>query len=412
MTALVAAGCAAPPVARPPARQPAVVQPAGEPSRPPAARAEAQGAPGIGTEPPGARVPAPPPEPSSVAELPDWAGDDLAGLVPALDAQCRSPRPPAPWPALCAEYRGEPRASAGALRAWLARRFQAWPLQGPGGEARGLITGYYEPLVTGSRTRTGDAQVPLYRKPRDLLRIELGELWPGAPASGLRGRLAGDRVVPYPARAEIDAQPLPGGQELVWIDDPVAAFFLQIQGSGRVRLPDGTMLRIGFADHNGHPYRAIGATLVERGALTREQADAEGIRTWLRANPAAAGEVMRSNPRVVFFRELPNDPGDPGPPGSLGVPLTAGRSLAIDPRSVPPGALMYVDTVHPLSAAPLRRTVLAQDTGAAITGAVRADLFWGFGEEAGRAAGAMRAPGRLWVLWPIEAGPPPGAAGR
>jgi len=214
---------------------------------------------------------------------------------------------------------------------------------------------------------------------------------------------------PYPTRAQIENEGLPAASVLLWIDDPIEAFFLHVQGSGRVRLPDGSIVRIGFADHNGHRYRSIGRELIERGAMDAEAVDAASIRAWLRANPAQARGVMQANPRYIFFRELPAPAvatASAGPPGSLGVALTPMRSVATDPAFVPPGALLFVDGTHPESGAPLRRAVVSQDRGAAIVGAVRADLFWGSGDEAGRLAGLARQPMRMWLLWPKGALPP------
>ncbi|HYF59997.1 MAG TPA: MltA domain-containing protein [Burkholderiaceae bacterium] len=368
-------------------------------------------------------APAAPVEPAS---LPGWAADPLDGLAAAIARQCALRAPPAPWPALCAEFAalddgGAPAASGAArptLRDWLAARFAAWPLQDARGGVEGLITGYYEPLLTGSRRRESPAQVPLYGRPPDLLTIDLAGVEPKLSGLRLRGRLQGQRVVPYHSRADIEtASPL-AGHELIWVDDPVDAFFLEIQGSGRVRLRDGTTVRVGYADQNGHPYRAIGRTLIERGALRAEEVTAPAIRRWLRENPQQAPEVMRGNPSQVFFRELPAPPppapGEPeaGPPGSLGVPLTAARSLAVDRSVVPLGSLVWLDTADPIDGRPLRRAMAAQDTGGAIAGAIRADFFWGFGERAERAAGLMRSPGRLWVLWPRGEAPPGRALSR
>jgi membrane-bound lytic murein transglycosylase A len=205
-----------------------------------------------------------------------------------------------------------------------------------------------------------------------------------------------------PSRTRIETTALLAGGELVWLDDPVEAFFLQVQGSGRVRLRDGRVMRVGYAGDNGLAYRAIGSVLVARGAMQAAEVDAGRIKAWLRANPGEAAAVMRSNPRYIFFRELPPAPAGLGPPGSLGVPLTPMRSVAVDPKRVPPGSLLWLDTTDPLDGAPLQRMVVAQDTGAAIVGTVRADLFWGAGERAERGAGLMKQPGRLWLLEPLR----------
>src|SRR6185436_10521576 len=188
------------------------------------------------------------------------------------------------------------------------------------------------------------------------------------------------------------------GREIVWVDDPVDLFFLQVQGSGRIALDTGETMRVGYAEHNGYPYRSIGRILVERGDLALEKASMQGIKAWALANPGKLTELLNQNSRYVFFRELPA--GAAGPPGALGVPLTPRRSIAVDPRFVPLGAPVYIATTWPLTEKPLNQLVLAQDTGSAIRGAVRADYFWGFGEDAAREAGRMKQPLRMWVLMP------------
>jgi membrane-bound lytic murein transglycosylase A len=366
--------------------------------------------------------------PVSPAFLPGWAGDDLDGLSAAISRQCAMRTPPGSWPKLCIEFNALPQAKAGsngsrptpiALRRWLETRFAAWPLRDASGGAEGLLTGYYEPQLTGSRKRESSQQTPLYSRPADLLTIDLAEVEPRLAGMRLRGRLQGQRVVPFYSRADIETKGPLTGNELLWVDDRVGAFFLEIQGSGRVTLRDGATVRVVYADQNGHPYRAIGRTLIDRGALRSDEVSAPSIRSWLQANPAQAAEVMRTNPSVVFFREAPPPPtpapGDPeaGPAGSLGVPLTALRSLAVDRSKVALGSLVWLDTTHPVDGKPMRRAMAAQDTGGAITGAIRGDVFWGYGAEAERAAGLMRSRGRMWVLWPAgEALPASGDSAR
>ena len=307
----------------------------------------------------------------SPANLPGWQSDDLKGLSDAIEQQCGMRRPPPPWEALCAEFG---RLDPGKLRHWLERRFSVVPLLAKDGSATGLVTGYYEPLVQGSRTRTSSRQVPLYRK----------------PAKALLARKL--------TRAQIENSGMLAGTELVWLDDPIEAFFLQIQGSGRIMLREGGSMRVGYAADNGLRYRAIGRVLIERGAIPAPEISAQTIRNWLRANPEQALEVMQQNPRYVFFRELRGIATDAGPLGSLGVSLTAGRSVAIDRSRIAPGSILFLDTSDPIRGAPLRRVVIAQDTGGAIVGPIRVDLFWGSGEKAGEAAGQMKQDGRLWLL--------------
>jgi membrane-bound lytic murein transglycosylase A len=236
--------------------------------------------------------------------------------------------------------------------------------------------------------------------PPDLLTIDLSEVVPDLKNMRLRGRLQGNKVVPYYSRAEIVAHENDfADRVLLWVDDAVELFFLQIQGSGRVKLPDGKLVRIGYADQNGHPYRSVGRVLIDRGELTLDQASMQGIQAWARANPDKLNELLNNNPSYVFFREVQSS-GNEGPQGALGVPLTAERSIAVDARSVPLGAPVFLSTKQPNTGMPLNRLMLAQDTGGAISGVVRADFFWGFGAEAGNRAGRMKHDGEMWVLLP------------
>jgi membrane-bound lytic murein transglycosylase A len=321
------------------------------------------------------------------ARLPGWTADSIEATRPAIEAQCRLAKPPGIWASLCQELkRPIP------FRAWVESTFIARPLSDAQGRDQGLITGYHEPLLSGSVTRESASQTPAYRLPATL-----------DPREG--GKPPNARGGAWHSRAEIESGRVDGLQPLVWLDDPVEAFFLQVQGSGRVRLRDGRWMRLGYAGHNGQPYHAIGRELVARGELTREQADAPGIKAWLRANPERAPAVMRTNPRYVFFRELSLSE-SAEPLGSLGVPLTAGRSIATDRAHIAPGSLVFLESTEPVTGAPLRALMVSQDTGGAIVGAVRADVYWGSGDLAEQRAGRMRHTGRLWILEPRSAANP------
>jgi membrane-bound lytic murein transglycosylase A len=334
--------------------------------------------------------------------LPGWQEDTHAAAWPAFLQTCRGLRNRAngaawrPICALAAEVDGK---SDTAVREFFEKNLQAHAISTGEGAAEGMVTGYYEPLLLGARQPSKKFMQPVHGVPDNLLTIELGELFPELKGKRVRGRVEGNKVVPYWPRGEILAQgnKLPA-KTLAYVDDPIELFFLQIQGSGRIRLPDGSQMRVNYADQNGHPYRSIGRLLVERGDLKLEEASMQGIQAWARANPARLNELLNANPSYVFFREMPAS--DDGPIGALGVPLTTERSIAIDPRSVPLGAPVYLATTRPNSAQPLNRLVMAQDTGGAIKGAVRADFFWGFGKEAGALAGRMKQNGRMWVLLP------------
>lgn len=339
------------------------------------------------------------------SDLPGWTEDDHAQAWPALRESCKTIARQPRWQGVCAAAQalGE-RPSGAHVRQYFETRFDPWMTVNPDGSREGLITGYYEPLIKGSRTRSERYRWPVHGVPRDMLTIELGDVYPDLRGMRLRGRVVGNKIVPYWTRAELDRmQGDVPATTLLWAADPIDLFFLQVQGSGRVELPDGSHLRVGYADQNGHPYQSIGRWLVAQGELPLEKASMEGIKDWARANPQRLSELLNANPSYVFFREMPSASG--GPVGALGVPLTEGRSLAIDPRTVPLGAPVFLATTWPRSERPLRRLMLAQDTGGAIKGAVRGDFFWGFGAEAGAEAGRMRQQGRIWVLLPKDSAP-------
>ena len=272
---------------------------------------------------------------------------------------------------------------------------------GSDGAEEGLITGYYEPLLRGSRKPTSRYRYPLYGVPDDMLVVELGDVYPELKGMRLRGRLEGRRVVPYYDRAQIESGQAPlRGKEIVWVDDAIELFFLHIQGSGRIALDSGETIRVGYAEQNGRPYRSIGRLLVERGELALDQASMQGIKGWAREHPDQVDELLNSNGVTSFSASLRLAWN--GPPGSLGVPLTARRSIAVDARQVPLGVPVYIATTWPNSARPLNRLMLAQDTGGAIRVPVRADFFWGYGEAAAREAGRMKQRLRMWVLLPQD----------
>ena len=352
---------------------------------------------------------APPPAPPrinaleavSFAALPDWNQGEQAAAWNALLASCQALRWRTQWNGVCAKATQLRAPGDDAARRFFEDHFVPWRLANPDGSPEGLVTGYYEPLLRGSRIKAAPYLYPLYAPPDDLLTIELAGVNPEVRNLRLRGRLEGKKVVPYYTRAEIERGVAPvAGKEIAWVDDPVEAFFLQIQGSGRVRLDNGEVLRIGYADQNGHPYQSIGRYLVDRGELKAGEASMQAIGAWGMANPQRLGELLNQNPSYVFFREAPVRDPDSGPVGALGLALTPARSIAVDPRYAPLGAPVFLATTWPGSAAPLSRLVLAHDTGGAIRGPVRADFFWGFGAEAGTLAGRMRQPARMWVLLP------------
>jgi membrane-bound lytic murein transglycosylase A len=326
--------------------------------------------------------------------LPGWPSAGLERSLRAFLVGC--PRAGALAQA-CARAAAVPPDDAQAARLFFEANFVPYALVSSAGADSGLITGYYEPIIEGSRTQGGAHRYPIFGVPEDLVVVDLAATNPDLRNLRLRGRVEGRRLVPYFSRGEIEARSLPA-PVIAWAADPVEVFFLHIQGSGQVRFDNGDRIRVGFADQNGHPYRSLGRFLVDRGELPLEQTSMQAIKAWAVANPAKLQEALNSNPSYVFFRELPAT--SEGPPGALGVPLSAEYSLAVDRRFVPLAAPVYLATTQPASEERLERLMAAQDTGGAIRGAVRADFYWGTGAEAGALAGRMRQQGRMWLLWP------------
>jgi len=337
--------------------------------------------------------------------IPGWQDATIAPGVRAFAAGCARIAQSHPLRPACDSVLASPPGDERAARQFAEESFSAWAVVSAEGNAEGLITGYYEPVLPGSRTRTDRFRYPVYGTPEDIVAVDLESVVPELKGLRLRGRLEGNRLVPYWSRAQIEDRARAGSESqtpfrapvLAWVEDPVELFFLQIQGSGRIELVSGERLRLGYADQNGHPYRSMGRYLIQRGELALEQTSMQGIKAWATANPRKLREALDANPSYVFFREMPQGE---GPLGTLGVPLTAAYSLAVDPRSVPLGAPVFLASTMPLSPQPLHRLMAAQDTGGAIRGAVRADFFWGTGNEAGALAGRMRQQGKMWILWP------------
>jgi len=303
------------------------------------------------------------------AQLDGWAEDDHAAALKVFRNTCRDMKDP-DWRALCSYAEADPDP-----RQFFELLFRPVVID-DGQEA--LFTGYFEPELDGDRYRSSRYRYPVYKMPNEALQNN-----------------------PWLTRRQIlEGNVLAGrGLEIAWVDDPVELFFLQIQGSGRIRLPDGGYIRVGYRGANGHPYRSIGVELVARGVYSPHQVSAEVIKNWVRRNPVQGRELLYHNPSYVFFREVSQVPADKGPLGAMNRSVTAMRSIAVDPSFVKLGAPVWVEKD---GANPLRRLMIAQDTGSAIKGAQRADVFFGTGDSAGRAAGRLRDPGRMVVLMPIQ----------
>ncbi|MFT5539746.1 MAG: membrane-bound lytic murein transglycosylase A [Alphaproteobacteria bacterium] len=352
--------------------------------------------------------------PTTFDALPGWFDDDPRGALVALSRSCTRhiARPPprligprgiagraADWAGACtalAKLNPDQLTPAHA-RAFIERHFQPFAVTGAMGE-EGLFTGYYEAAARGARQRSARYNVPIYRRPDDLVSVDLSIFSEEFRGRTIAGRVRGGRLEPYADRRRIARGGLKNrALEILWLDDPVDAFFMEIQGSGRVNMDDGSVVRVGFAAKNGHPYTAIGRVLVEMGAMDLNHVSMQSIRAWLAAHPAKARAVMEQNKSYVFFRELTGD----GPIGAEGVALTPGRSLAIDRKFLPLGVPFFLSADDSAGGlAPVRSLVVAQDTGGAIRGPVRGDLFLGWGESAAARAGRMKMRGRYWILLP------------
>lgn len=355
--------------------------------------------------------------PLTFSQLKGWSSDRHDEALAAFVRSCAKPLPATPkqaglrrpaqlgagtddWAQVCQAARAVPAGDAARARAFFERLFTPYEgVDSRGGDA--LVTGYYEPIVPGALQPGGRYRSPLYRPPPELVSIDLGQFRDTLAGERLVGRIEQGRVVPMPSRAEIEAGAFKNrGLEIAWLADPIDAFFLHIQGSGRLKLDDGRTIGVGYAGKNGHAYTAIGRELVRRGALAADAVSMQTIRAWLKQNPAAAPALMAENASFVFFRLSDGE----GPVGSQGAVLTPGRSLAVDPAYLPFGLPVWIETADPLApASPLTRLAIAQDTGGAIKGPLRFDLFWGAGAQAEAAAGAMKSRGRAVLLAPKRA---------
>lgn len=356
--------------------------------------------------------------PVAFSALPNWQNDDARGAIRALKKSCAvfvkrdgatSLRPTeiagtiAQWtPACRAVLARADTMDAAQARALIETHFTPYRMDTEYGRT-GLMTGYYETMLNGSLTRTTRYNTPLYKKPNDLVMVELGDFRPHLKGERIAGRIVDGKLTPYADRAAIDRGALAGRDlEIVWVDDADQAFFLHIQGSGRVRLEDGRDIRVGYDGQNGHVYHAIGRELIARGELTPETTNLDSIRAWLKTHPTQAPALRHKNPSYIFFKQLEGD----GPLGAQGVALTPDRSMAVDPRFIPYGAPVFIDMPHPTqSDTRMQQLMVAQDTGGAIRGPVRGDYFWGVGTRAEKNAGYMKSRGPMWLLLPRNVTP-------
>lgn len=338
-------------------------------------------------------------EPIAWGKLEGWSKDQHAQTWPGFLKSCGK-LDTAAWNQICDSARQMENPDDDKVREFFETHFSPHPIYAESGETQGLITGYYEPLLKGNWQPDATHRFPLYGVPDDLLIVDLAALYPELKGMRLRGKLEGRKIVPYPSREMTDNQQnLLKGAEVLWVDNQVDLFFLHIQGSGRVQMTDGSMVSVGYADQNGHPYRSIGKVLIEKGVLDKEEVNLFTIKEWLQKNPEQVNEILWKNPSYVFF-EL-RDSREEFPRGSLNVVLTPGRSLAVDPSVIPLGAPVWLQTTLPdEEKSSFNQLMLAQDTGGAIKGHIRADVFWGRGSKAERLAGLMKQQGQMFVLLP------------
>ncbi len=330
----------------------------------------------------------------SFDDLSGWQNDNVAEAIPALRRSCEKLAPKADWAKPCATLATLRDGDDRAARAYFETWFHPYAVTDRGNDD-GLFTGYYEAELHGSLQRHAQFQTPIYARPADLIAVDLGDFKNEWKGKHLAGKVVGQNLKPYDDRAAIVRGSLNNRAKiLAWVDDPVTAFFLAVQGSGRINLDNGQILRVGYDGANGRDYVAIGRRLAESGDLPKP-VSMHSIRAWLASHPNRADEVMNWNPSFVFFRILQGD----GPIGAQNVALTPRRSLAVDPNFIALGSPVWLDSTDSDSQT-LRRLLIAQDTGGAIKGVVRGDVFWGFGAEAEAKASAMQSRGRYYILLP------------
>ena len=344
------------------------------------------------------------------ADLPETSDSDWERALAAFRLSCRKMMADRRWTALCTQANLAKDESA---RQFFENGFTPWRVSekvsggswGGSFMQTGLMTGYYEPLLRGSLVKTKRYRYPLYSVPNDLIDVELGGLYPDLKNLRLRGKVVGRKLVPYDDRGKLERRRDLDKNILCWVDDPLDAVFLQIQGSGRVQLTDGTYMRLGYANQNGHPYRALGAWLVQREGVPKSEMSMQRIRKWASDHPSRVQELIGYNPNYVFFERRVGAGKAEGPVGAQGVPLTAEASVAVDRSVWSLGLPFVVDVRQQKPDMHFARPVVAQDTGGAIRGVIRFDYFWGFGAGAGERAGGQKSEVASWVLLPAGADP-------
>ena len=326
---------------------------------------------------------------STFKKLPAWNNEEHGKALENFIYSCKSKKTQDLYSGLCqkANEVNDP-------KLFFEKEFRPFTITANGEKKEGLLTGYYEPQLHGSREKTQRFKYPVYATPEDLIIVDLDEVYPELKHLRLRGKLLGNRLVPYDTREDIDENTI-AAEVICYVDSKIDLFFLEVQGSGRVLLDDGTTIFVAYHNQNGHKYTSIGKYLIKIGALTLEEVSLQSIKKWLLENPSRVDEVLNQNDSVVYFKEDDNPAS-----GSLGLCLNPKRSIAVDRKYIPLGAMLYLDSKVDGDA--ISQIVLAQDTGGAIKGSLRADLFLGHGKEAMNIAGKLKSPLKMWVLLPRQ----------
>ena len=324
---------------------------------------------------------------SDFTKLPNWHKENYDEALDNFINSCKTGKTKKIYNEICKKAK-----QASDSKTFIQNQFLPYEINNENGEDSGLLTGYYEPELNGSLIKTKKFKYPIYSTPSDLIIVDLGSIYPKLKDYRLRGKVVGNRLVPYDTRKESHSRDVPA-EIICYTDSKIDLFFLEIQGSGRVKLRDGKSIFIGYDNQNGHRYRAIGRYLVEIGALRQEDVSLQTIRAWLDENPSRVDEVLNYNKSVVYFKQRKNPAS-----GALGLCLTPKRSIAVDTRFIPLGSMLYLNA--DINEKKVNKIVLAQDTGGAIKGAIRADMFLGYGDKARSTAGELKSALRLWILLP------------
>lgn len=326
----------------------------------------------------------------SFNEIEGFFKDDLNYALEVFKKDCKRSKSNELFRSVCLKAESETDG-----KRFFTLNFQPYKLLDDNSSDEGLITGYYEPLLYGSLKKTSRFKYPLYKTPKDMYVVDFTSIYPDLKSYKLRGKLVGNKVVPYDSREEIERNPSKELEPIVYVDNKVDVFLLHVQGSGKVLLDTGELINVGYAEQNGRKFKGIGMYMVNHGYITKDELSAQGMKRYLDRNPSKADEVLNQNESYVFFQKS-----DTGATGSLGSQLTAKRNIAVDRSVIPLGMPVFLNTTNPVDKKPINQLMVAADVGGAIKGKIRADFFWGFGDSAFDYAGRMKEKGKMYVLMP------------